>query len=68
MCQWEDALTRDNQLCGGFNRLYVVLFPAVDVVSKQSSMKQKFMCTFRSKRNKVAGQDIKFANNFITGR
>ena len=43
MCQRKDTLTRDNRLCGSLNRPYAVLFPAVDVVVKQSYVKQMCM-------------------------
>ena len=65
-CQY--TLTSNNQLRGCLNPPCLVLFSAVDVVAKHSSViKTKVNAgSVIAKSIRVVGRDIKFANNFIT--
>ena len=65
-CQY--TFTSNNQLRGCLNPPCLVLFSAVDVVAKHSSViKTKVNAgSAIAKSIRVVGRDIKFANNFIT--
>ena len=67
MCQWQHTLTRNNQLWGCLNPLCLALFSAVDVVAKQSYVRQTIVSARDRipKSNHCVGWDRTFANNFI---
>ena len=70
MCLWEDTFVCNNRLCDGFNRPCVVLFSAVDVVEKQSYVKQTIQSAWDQSAKSISFvvRDMRFANNFIISR
>ena len=67
MCLSDVTFTHNNPLCDGFNWPWVVLFSTVDVLAKQSYVKQMIESVWdrSAKRVSLVGRNMQFAINFI---